>query len=84
MANYLSNGMSVRAVARQMGITHSTVYKRLRKYNLIKPNAEDKIRLNPTIDDVGLAGGTLNRMHIKSISPIPTGPVISHSRAEKK
>jgi len=57
MANFLYNGMTVRDVALQMGITHSTVYRRLRKYKLIKPNEDDKTRLNPTASDFAQSGG---------------------------
>ena len=56
MANFLSNGMSVSSVARQMGITRATVYSRLRKYDLIKPDEDLKVRLNPTLNDLGHAG----------------------------
>ena len=43
MAFFLKNGMTVSAVARQMGITRATVYARLRKYKLTKPDDDDKI-----------------------------------------
>jgi len=57
MANFIHNGMPIRAVARQMGVTHTTIYSRLRKYGLIIPNDEDKIRLNPTVSDFAESGG---------------------------
>ena len=57
MANFLRNGRTVRSVARQMGITHSTVYARLRKYDLIHKTSEDKVMLNATVNDFAHAGG---------------------------
>lgn len=57
MCNFIHNGMSVSNVSRQLGMTRSTVYARLRKFGLIKPHDEDKVILQPTLDDIGLSGG---------------------------
>lgn len=56
MSNFIHNGMPVRAVARQMGITHSTVYARLRKYDLLVKTDDDRVVLNPTVTDCALSG----------------------------
>lgn len=68
MVNFLVNGMTLTDVARQMGITRATVYAQLRRYGLIRPDDEDKPRLQPTLSDVAHAGGTLSRMKIKSVT----------------
>lgn len=57
MANYLYNGMSIQKIARQMGITRATVYRRLRKYDLIRTDDEDRVRLNATVSDFAQSGG---------------------------
>ncbi len=62
MANFLYNGMSITKLARQMGITRHTVYTRLRKFELIHKTDDDKIRLQPTWNDLHHAGITPERL----------------------
>ncbi|MCK5609834.1 hypothetical protein KAR91_48630 [Candidatus Pacearchaeota archaeon] len=57
MCNFIHNGMSVSNVSRQLGMTRSTVYARLRKYNLIRPSDEDKVILQPTLSDIDHCNG---------------------------
>jgi len=64
MSNFLRNGMTISAVARQMGITRSTVYARLRKYNLLVPDDDDKVRLQPTVSDLYLSGFTFGGLQV--------------------
>jgi hypothetical protein len=70
MTNFLVNGMTISDVARQMGITRSTIYDRLRKYDLIEPDDDHKPCLQPTISDVVRAGGTKQRIKVKSVTAI--------------
>lgn len=56
MANFIHNGMSVRSVARQMGITHSTIYRRLRKYDLLKTPDDGNLKLHVSPNDLNQSG----------------------------
>ena len=57
MAFYITNGMTVRQVACQLGITHATVYSKLRKTGLMKPPSQSEAILNPTVGDFRQGGG---------------------------
>lgn len=69
--NFIHNGMSVSEVARQFGVERCTIYAKLRKFDLIRKGDEDKIRLNPTIDDFALSGGFRKKKGSARCSKLP-------------
>lgn len=67
MALHITNGMSIRQCARQMGITHSTVYSKLRKYGMLLPAQGGEGVLNPTVGDFRTSGGLGKEFTIVSV-----------------
>ena len=63
MAKFINRGMSISNVARQMGITTSTIYTKLAKYDMIILDPKKKIELAPTVSDLFFSGAT-NRCRI--------------------
>ncbi|GAI60589.1 unnamed protein product [marine sediment metagenome] len=85
MAFFITNGMTVRQCARQLGITHATVYTNLRKAGLMKPSDPADAILNPTIGDfltTGAGGKEFKIVQItdhcekpkKTVTTSPRGP----------
>ena len=67
MSMFLTNGMSVSNLARQMGITRATIYSKLKKYELAKTELSNAPTINLTTADIQISG--LHRRKIKSVLP---------------
>jgi len=73
MAFYITNGMSVRQCACQLGINHATVYARLRKFGMLKPVSQADAILNPHIGDFIQAGGLKPKFTLLSVTQQSAG-----------
>ncbi len=65
---FLQNGMTISNIARQLGLTRSTIYAKLRKYNLWKPDDEHKLTVTPSDDDLLACGHVCELKDLKALT----------------
>jgi len=58
IAYYIAKGLSVSKVARQLGLTRATIYKKLRKYKMLQTKPNTPFRLNIQATDAFASGQT--------------------------
>lgn len=68
MSIFLHQGMTVSNLARQMGITRSTIYSRMKKYNRLDLESREDCTVEMTETDIQNCGGLKHVAHQKGVT----------------